>query len=185
MGHLKSIYFYFLILFQLLLAQLYGQQMPLQTFSLASYSFMSSNVDGLQMDWRLDLGLTNMSLDQSNSYHFTAGFLQPTIHRFANDEIWGKYNPSIELKNTFSGDGIILFSKEPDLILFGYKIMNVHGQVIASDQTTYRSGYLGRSIDISAMPGGVYLLQVLYLPESMTMDVKNNYGIKTIKFIKP
>ena len=74
MGHLKSILFYFLILLQLLVTQLYGQQLPLKTFSLAGYSFMSSNVDGLQMDWRLDLGLTNMLLDQSNSYHFTAGF---------------------------------------------------------------------------------------------------------------
>ena len=185
MGHLKSILFYFLILLQLLVAQLYGQQLPLKTFSLAGYSFMSSNVDGLQMDWRLDLGLTNMLLDQSNSYHFTAGFLQPTMNRFANDGIWGKYNPSIELKNVFSGDAIVLFSKETDLILFGYKIMNIHGQVIASDQTTYRSGYVGKSIDISAMPGGVYMMQVLYLPEYMTMDVKKNYWVKYLKFIKP
>ena len=107
------------------------------------------------------------------------------MNRFANDGIWGKYNPSIELKNTFSGDAIVLFSKEPDLILFGYKIMNIHGQVIASDQTTYRSGYVGKSIDISAMPGGVYMMQVLYLPEYMTMDVKKNYWVKYLKFIKP
>ena len=185
MSHLKSIYFYFLLLLQLLVAQLYGQQLPLKTFSLASYSFVSSNVDGLQVDWRLDLGLTNMLLNQSNSYHFTAGFLQPTMNRFANDGIWGKYNPSIELKNTFSGDAIVLFSKEPDLILFGYKIMNLHGQVIASDQTTFRSGYVGRSIDMNTMNSGIYIMQVFYLPEYMMFDQNTNYWVKYLKFIKP
>ena len=183
MGHLKSIYFYFLILFQLFVAPLDGQVLPLQTFSLAANSYVSTNMDGLQMDWLLDLGLTSMLLDQSNSFRLTTGFLQPTVNRFANDGLSEKYNLSIELKNTFTGDGIVLFSKEPDLILFGYKIMNVHGLVIASDQITYRSSYKGRSIDISAMPGGVYIMQVLYLPESM-MDNKKNYGVKYIKFIK-
>jgi hypothetical protein len=184
MGHLKSIYFYFLILLQIFVAQLFGQQLPLQAFSLASNSFVSSNVDGLQMDWRLDLGLTSILFNQPNSFHFTAGFFQPTVNRFANNGLSEKYNLSIELKNTFPGDGIILFSKEPDLILFGYKIMNLYGLVIASDQITFRSGYKGRSIDISTMPGGVYILQVLYLPESMMMDDKKNYGVKYIKFIK-
>lgn len=183
MGHLKSIYFYFLILLQLFVAPLDGQVLPLQAFSLAANSYVSTNMDGLQMDWRLDLGLTSMLLGQSNSFSLTTGFLQPTVNRFANDGLSKKYNLSIELKNTFTRDGIVLFSKEPDLILFGYKIMNVHGLVIASDQITFRSGYKGRSIDISAMPGGVYIMQVLYLPESM-MDDKKNYGVKYIKFIK-
>jgi hypothetical protein len=126
-----------------------------------------------------------MLLNQSNSYHFTAGFLQPTMNRFANDGIWGKYNPSIELKNTFSGDAIVLFSKEPDLILFGYKIMNLHGQVIASDQTTFRSGYVGRSIDMNTMNSGIYIMQVFYLPEYMMFDQNTNYWVKYLKFIKP
>jgi hypothetical protein len=185
MGHLKSIYFYFLLLLQLLVAQLYGQQLPLKTFSLASYSFVSSNVDGLQVDWRLDLGLTNMLLNQSNSYHFTAGFLQPTMNRFANDGIWGKYNPSIELKNTFSGDAIVLFSKEPDLILFGFKLFNLQGQVLVSDQTKYRSSYAGRSINMNTMNSGIYIVQVFYLPEYMMFDQNTNYWVKYLKFIKP
>ena len=185
MGHLKSILFYFLILLQLLVAQLYGQQLPLKTFSLAGYSFMSSNVDGLQMDWRLDLGLTNMLLDQSNSYHFTAGFLQPSINSFSKDGLEGKYNPSIELRTSFNGDAILLFSKEPDLILFGYKIYNLHGQIIISNPTKYRSGYQGRPIAINAFSTGVYIMQVFYLPEYLTFDNKTNYWMKYIKFVKP
>ena len=185
MGHLKSILFYFLILLQLLVAQLYGQQLPLKTFSLAGYSFMSSNVDGLQIDWRLDLGLTTMPLNQSSSYHFSAGFLQPSINRFSKDGLEGKYNPSIELRTSIRGDAIVLYSKEPDLIFFDCKIYNLHGQVIVSDPTKYRSGYAGRSIDINSLSSGVYIMQVFYLPEFLSFESKNNYWIKYIKFIKP
>jgi hypothetical protein len=183
MPHLKSIHI-FLVL-QLLTHSLHGQQLPLQAFSLAADHFVAAHVDGLQMDWRLDLGLTAMTLEHSNAYLFSAGFLQPTINRFADDMIWKKYNPSIEIKNTFSRDAIILFSKEPDLILFGFKIFNLQGQVLVSDQTKYRSSYAGRSINMNAMNSGVYIMQVFYLPEYMMFDGNKNYWVKTIKFIKP
>jgi len=183
MRHFKSMYI-FLVL-QLSRNSLYGQQLPLQTFSLAADHFVAAHVDGLQMDWRLDLGLTNMSLDQSNNYHFTAGFLQPTMNRFSSDELEGKYNPSIELRTSVRGDAMLLFSKEPDLILFGYTIYNLHGQVIMSDPTKYRSGYAGRSIDMNRLSSGLYIMQVFYLPELLSFDNKNNYWIKYIKFIKP
>jgi hypothetical protein len=185
MRPLKSISFCYLIVLQLFIVQLHGQQLPFQAFSLAADHFVAAQLDGLQMDWRLDLGLTAIPLNQSNAYFFSAGFLQPTINRFANDVIWEKYNPSIEIKNTFPGDAIVLFSKEPDLILFGFKILNLHGQVIISDQTKYRSSYNGRSINMNAMNSGIYIMQVFYLPEYMTIDVKRNYWVKTIKFIKP
>jgi len=185
MRHFKSNFYYLLLLLQLFIVQLYGQVLPLQTLSLAADSYAPIQVDGLQIDWRLDLGPTTMMLDQSISYHFTAGFLQPTINRFTKDGLWEKYNPSIELKNTFRTDAIVLFSKEPDLILFGYKIMNMHGQIIISDQTKYRSSYQGRSIDLHTMSSGVYIMQILYLPEWMTLDGKSNYWVKYIKFIKP
>jgi hypothetical protein len=185
MRYLKSIYGCFLVLFQLLVSQLHGQQLPIQTFSLAADHFVDAHVDGLQIDWRLDLGLTNLSLSQSNSYHFTAGFLQPTINRFANDALSEKYTPSIEIKNTMRRDAILLFSKEPDLILFGFKIIDLHGRVLVNDQTKYRSSYAGRYIDVNAMNSGVYIMQVLYLPEHLTFESKNNYRIKNIKFIKP
>ena len=180
MRHFKSIYILFVLQLQFLTHSLHGQQLPLQAFSLAA-----DHVDGLQMDWRLDLGLTAMTLDQSNSYQFTAGFLQPTINRFTNDGIWKNYNPSIEIKNTFSGDAMMLFSKEPDLILFGFKIFNLQGQVLVRDQTKYRSSYAGRSINMNAMNSGIYIMQVFYLPEYMMLDGNANYWIKTIKFIKP
>jgi len=184
MGHLKSIYFYFLILLQLFVAPLDGQVLPLQAFSLAANSYVSTNMDGLQMDWRLDLGLTSMLLDQSNSFRLTTGFLQPSVNRFTKDALEGKYHPSIELRTSFRGDAMILFSKEPDLILFGYSIYNLHGQVIISDLTKYRSSYAGKNVDMNGLSSGVYIMQVFYLPESMMFDGNNNYSIKTIKFIK-
>jgi hypothetical protein len=165
--------------------RLYGQQLPLQTFSLAADHFVAAHVDGLQMDWRLDLGLTNLLLDQSNSYHFTAGFLQPSINRFTKDGLEGKYNPSIEIRTSVRGDAIVLYSKEPDLIFFNCKIYNLQGQVLISDPTKHRSGYAGRHIDMNRLSSGVYIMQVFFLPEFLSVDNKNNYWMKTIKFIKP
>ena len=185
MRYLKTIYILFLILLQLAFSPSYAQQLPLQTFSLAADHFMSTQVDGLQVDWRLDLGLTAMALDQSNHYFFSAGFLQPSIHRFTKDGFERKYNPSIELRTSVRGDAVVLYSKEPDLIFFDCKIYTLHGQIIISDPTKYRSGYAGRSIDINTLSSGVYLLQVFYVPEFPGFDNKNNYWMKTIKFIKP
>jgi hypothetical protein len=185
MRYLKTIYILFLILLQLAFTPSYAQQLPLQTFSLAADHFMSTQVDGLQVDWRLDLGLTTLPLDQSNQYFFSAGFLQPSIHRFTKDGLEGKYNPSIELRTSVRGDAIVLYSKEPDLILFGFKIFNLQGQVLVSDQTKYRSSYTGRSINMNAMNSGIYIMQVYYLPEYMMLDLNRNYWVKTIKFIKP
>ena len=185
MRHLHSNNFILLILFQLAIPRLYGQQLPLQIFSLASDHFVISGLDGLQVDWRLDLGLTAMALDQSNQYHFSAGFLQPSVNRFTKDGLEGKYHPSIELRTSFRGDAMILFSKEPDLILFGYSIYNLHGQVIISDLTKYRSSYAGKNVDMNGLSSGVYIMQVFYLPEFLSFDNKNNYWIKYIKYIKP
>ena len=185
MRHFKSISFYFLIVLQLLIVQLHGQQLPLQAFSLAADHFVTTQADGLQMDWRLDLGLNAMLLNQSNQYHFTAGFLQPSINRFTKDALEGKYHPSIELRTSFRGDAMILFSKEPDLILFGYSIYNLHGQFIISNLTKYRSGYTGKNVDLNGLSSGVYIMQIFYLPEFLSFDNKNNYWIKYIKFIKP
>ena len=185
MRHLHSNKFSLLILFQLAIPRLHGQQLPLQIFSLASDHFVTSGLDGLQVDWRLDLGLTAMALDQSNQYHFSAGFLQPSVNRFTKDGLDEKYYPSIELRTSFRGDAMILFSKEPDLILFGYSIYNLHGQFIISDLTKYRSGYAGKNVDMNGLSSGVYIMQVFYLPEFLSFDNKNNYWIKYIKFIKP
>ena len=74
MRHLHSNKFSLLILFQLAIPRLHGQQLPLQIFSLASDYFVTKGLDGMQIDWRLDLGVTYMALDQSIQYHFSAGF---------------------------------------------------------------------------------------------------------------
>ena len=185
MRHLNAYKLSLIILFQLAIPLLYGQKLPLQTFSLAADYFVTYQGDGLQVDWRLDLGLTALALDQSNQYHFSAGFLQPSINRFTKDGLEGKYNPSIELRTSVRGDAFVIFSKEPDLIFFDCKIYNLHGQVILSDPSKYRSGYAGRPIDIHALASGIYIIQVYYLPEFLTFDNKTNYWIKSIKFIKP
>ena len=185
MRKLNSIRFFFIILFKLILLQLNGQQLPLQTFSLASDHFLTTQLDGLQVDWRLDLGITAMALDQSNQYHFSAGFLQPSVNRFTKQGLEGKYNPSIELRTSVSGDAIVVFSKEPDLIFFDCKIYSLNGQVILSDPAKYRSSYTGRKIDINALASGVYIMQLYYLPEFLTFDNKTNYWVKSLKFIKP
>lgn len=180
-----SIPFLLVILFKLITTQLNGQQLPLQTFSLASDHFLTTQLDGLQVDWRLDLGMTAMALDQSNQYHFSAGFFQPMINRFTKDGLEGKYSPSIELRTSVYGDAIVVFSKEPDLIFFDCKIYSLNGQFILSDLAKYRSSYTGRQIDINALASGVYIMQIYYLPEFLTFDNKTNYWIKYIKFIKP
>ena len=177
--------FLLLLLFQLVIPRLYGQALLLQTFSLAADHFVTTQADGLQVDWRLDLGLTTMPLDQSNPYHFSAGFLQPSINRFTKGGLEEKYNPSIELRTSVRGDAIVLYSKEPDLIFFDCKISTLHGQVLISDPTKYRSGYAGRYIDMNRLSSGVYIMQVFFLPESMMFDGNKNYWVKTIKFIKP
>lgn len=185
MRKLNSIRLFCVILFKLILLQLNAQQLPLQTFSLASDHFLTTQLDGLQVDWRLDLGITAMALDQSNQYHFSAGFLQPSVNRFTKQGLEGKYNPSIELRTSVSGDAIVIFSKEPDLILFDCKIYNLQGQVFLSDPSKYRSSYTGRRIDTNVLASGVYIMQVYYLPEFLTFDNKTNYWIKSLKFIKP
>ena len=185
MHYLNTIFIFLLILLQLAFTPSNAQQLPLQTFSLAADHFITTQVDGLQVDWRLDLGLTTMPLDQSNLYHFSAGFLQPSINRFSKDGLEGKYNPCIELRTSIRGDAMLLFSKEPDLIFFGYTIYNLHGQAILSDPTKYRSGYAGRYIDLNRLSSGVYIMQVFFLPEFLSFDNKTNYWMKHIKFIKP
>ena len=185
MRKLNSSHFFLVILFKLITVQLIAQQLPIQTFSLASEHFTTTKLDGLQVDWRLDLGMTAMALDQSNQYHFSAGFLQPSINRFTKDGLEGKYNPSIELRTSVRGDAFVIFSKEPDLIFFDCKIYNLQGQVLISDPTKYRSGYAGKYFDMNRLSSGIYIMQVFFLPEFLSVDNKNNYWMKTIKFIKP
>jgi hypothetical protein len=185
MRFLKSVYVFLLMLLQWVYTPSNAQELPLQTLSLASNNFVSTQMDGLQVDWRLDLGLTSILLNQSSSYLFSAGFLQPSINRFAIDVLERKYNPSIELRISNRGEAIVVFSKEPDLIFLDCKVYNLHGQVILSDPTKYRSSYAGRQIDINALASGIYIMQVYYLPEFLTFDNKTNYWIKSIKFIKP
>ncbi len=166
-------------------SQIYGQMIPLQTFCLASETAIIPQTDGFQVDWRLDLGVTVIQLDKSHTYHFSAGFLQPNMNRFSMIDQWNKYNPNIELKYNYYGEAIVLVSNEPDLILYGFKIFDLRGQELISNQTKYMSSFLAKSIDMRPLASGVYMMQVFYLPEWMTLDSKSTYWIKYVKFIKP
>lgn len=163
---------------------LYAQVMPLQTFSLAADRFVYIQEDGMDIDWRLDLGVTAIQLQQSNTFLFSAGFLQPNINRFKK-EVWEKYNPGFSIKYNFLGNAITLVSKEPDLILYGFKIFDLNGQELISNKTKYLSSYLSKPIEINTLANGIYIMQIYYLPELMTADHYNAYWVKHIKFIKP
>lgn len=182
---LKLLYSILLVCIPPCLQDANGQILPLQTFSLAADSYIQNQVDGFQVDWRLDLGATSMQLDLSNTYLCSAGFLQPAIRRFEKGGLWEKYNPSIELKYNRDGKVIVLVSKEPDIVLFGYKIFDLNGSTIMNNQTKYMSSYLATPIDISGMANGIYLMQVFYLPEFMANMSVPSYWVKHIKFIKP
>ncbi|MFM6994486.1 MAG: hypothetical protein ACKOWO_05135 [Sediminibacterium sp.] len=158
---------------------------PLQSFCLATETVVMTQRDGMQMDWRLDLGVTYITLDKAHAYHFSAGFLQPSLNRFPMIDQWSKYKPSIELKYSDHGSAVVLISKEPDLIIYGFKIFTVQGQEMMHHQTKYMSAFLAKSINIQSFTSGIYILQVFYLPELMELDGKTPYLIKYIKFIKP
>lgn len=185
MNPLKYLYCTLLLAISLCFSQLYGQMIPLQAFCLASETAVIPQSDGFQVDWRLDLGVTDIALDKSHAYHFSAGFLQPNMNRFPMIDQWRKYNPSIELKYNYHGEAIVLVSTEPDLILYGFKIFDLRGQELISNQTKYMSSFLAKSIDMRPLASGVYMMQVFYLPELMTLDSKSTYWIKYVKFIKP
>jgi len=185
MNVLKTICFLLIMILQLLSVDASSQMIKLQSFCLAAESFVTAQRDGFQVDWRLDLGVTDIALDKSHAYHFSAGFLQPNMNRFPMIDQWRKYNPSIELKYNYHGEAIVLVSTEPDLILYGFKIFDLLGQELISNQTKYMSGFLSKSIDMRPLASGVYMMQVFYLPEWMTLDSKSTYWIKYVKFIKP
>ena len=185
MNALKTICFLLIMILQLLSVDARSQMIKLQSFCLAAESFVTAQRDGFQVDWRLDLGVTDIALDKSHAYHFSAGFLQPNMNRFPMNDQWRKYNPGIELKYNYHGAAIVLVSTEPDLILYGFKIFDLRGQELISNQTKYMSSFLAKSIDMRPLASGVYMMQVFYLPEWMTLDSKSTYWIKYVKFIKP
>jgi len=185
MNFLKPISFLLIMILQLLSLDAHGQMNTLKSFCLAAESFVTDQREGIQIDWRLDLGVTEIALDKSHAYHFSAGFLQPNMNRFPMIDQWRKYNPSIELKYNYHGEAIVLVSTEPDLILYGFKIFDLRGQELIINQTKYMSSFLAKSIDMRPLASGVYMMQVFYLPELMTLDSKSTYWIKYLKFIKP
>lgn len=178
--------FYFIIFFaatRFMAPALYGQVKVLESFTLSAGSFYSSRFDSMQVDWRLDLGLTAIQMNHAPSYLFTAGFFQPTIDRFTNNKIKEFYDPKIQLLYNDGGHKIFLFSNETDLVIYGFQIFDLYGRLVLKDQSKFASSYLRKSIDLTSLTTGVYFINIFYLPESNQV-LQNNYWTKSLKLMK-
>jgi hypothetical protein len=166
------------------LLKIYGQENVVQSFTLAAANYNQSGSIILQFDWRLDLGTTSIQPYQSKDYFFTVGFLQPNSSRFGNVKDWESYDPLFQLRYTTNQQFVMLYAKESDLIIHGFRIYNANGQVILIDNTKTASSFLAKSIHLSLFPKGVYYLLIFYLPETIATNTSQKYWYKTIKILK-
>lgn len=173
-----------ILLLHLLCNRLQAQYTHFQTFMLSADSFYPNQKEAIHLDWRLDLGITAIPLDLSPPYLFTAGFFQPITDRFLNSTPMKNDNSAINIRYNSNGYPILLFSTETDLMIYGYQVFDLQGNLVLKDQTKFASSYLAKPINISHLSNGVYIMLVFYLPESMATIDNQNYWIKNIKMIK-
>lgn len=173
-----------IIILHLLSGRLQAQYTHFQTFMLSADSFYPNQKEAIHLDWRLDLGITAIQLNLSPTYLFTAGFFQPITDRFLNSTPMKNDIPAIHIRYNYKGYPILLFSTETDLIIYGYQVFDLQGNLVLKDQTKFASSYLAKPINISPLSNGVYIMLVFYLPESMATIDNQNYWIKNIKIIK-
>lgn len=160
-----------------------GQATSMQSFTIAAGSFYSNQIDALQIEWRLDLGLTALEMNNAPNYLFTPGFIQPIINRFTNKIEKDKYDPKIQLRYNHSGHKAFLFSNETDLMIYGFQIVDLHGRIIFKDQSMFASSYFNKPLELSNLSTGTYFVFVFYLPESIS-PIQNNYWMKSLKLLK-
>ena len=165
-------------------SKLYGQVSAFQSFTISAASYNPSNHISNQYEWRLDLGLTTLELNQTKAYFFTAGMLQPNINRFSTINDWKQYDPGIQLRYHAPSRPIVLFSSEPDLIIFGFKIFDSNGRLLKTDATKIASSYLAKPIDLTGHSNGIYYLIVYYLPERIDLHQTISYYTSTLKIMK-
>lgn len=165
-------------------SMLHGQVSTFQSFTISGESFNLPNSNTNQYEWRLDLGLTSLELNQAKNYFFTAGMLQPNINRFNTITAWKRYDPAIQLLYPAPSNPIVLFSSAPDLIIFGFKIFDANGRLLKTDATKTASSFLMKRIELTGHTNGVYYVVVYYLPESIAVHPTNTYWSKTLKLLK-
>lgn len=165
-------------------ATLYGQTNTMAAFTSASYSYNPTNNNENQYEWRLDLGMTSIELNQSSRYFFTVGVLQPNLNRLNTNEAKKNFDPHIKLAYLANSSSIVLFSLAPDALIFGFKIINSNGKLIKTVTTRIASSYLNFRIDLSNQPNGLYFITVYYLPEHIALNDAKNYCTKTLKILK-
>lgn len=135
-------------------------------------------------DWQINNGTGPYELDQSKAYHFTTGFLQPTIPRYNSLEAWQKVNPDFYLSYRDSRNLYFLFSKTNDFILYGFAVYNHVGQLLMRNNSITASGFLRAPIELSSFPNGIYYLRLFYLPEGLNDVQTNQYWERSLKIVK-
>jgi hypothetical protein len=160
-----------------------GQSIALQSFTQsAGYGLIQSNT--IQLDWQLDLGLTTLAWNPSPHYFFTPGFIQPNIYRFSDNNKPSKFDPTILAQFQHNANAILLFSKETDLIFFGYRVFDFSGRLVLATNTKIASSQMHLSIPTPALSNGVYFILIDYLPENIAFTASSMYWIKSLKIIK-
>lgn len=166
------------------LSGLHGQINTFQSFTISAASFNPLKSNANQYEWRLDLGVTSLELNQTKAYFFTAGMLQPNINRFKTINAWKQYDPLIQLRYQAPNHAIVLFSSAPDLIIFGFKLFDSNGRLLKTNATKIASSYLAHPIDLTGYSNGIYYIIVYYLPESIYEQQTSNYWTKTLKLLR-
>lgn len=180
--HVKRIIVFVILLFTNLIVNAQGNS--LQAISLASGTYYTKERPSIWVDWRLDLGISTLELNQTKAYFFTAGMLQPNINRFSTINDWKQYDPGIQLRYPIPGHTIVLVSSAPDLIFFGFKIFDSNGRLLKTDATKIASSYLAKPIDLTGHSNGIYYLIVYYLPERIDLHQTISYYTSTLKIMK-
>lgn len=163
-------------------SRLFGQSFALQSFTQSADYYNSFNFSGFHLEWQLDLGMCTVSLNQSPEYFFTAGFIQPSIHRHQHNMKPIEFEPKILIQYNEPTHSVALSSKESDLIIYGVKVFNFSGMFLFGMKTKIASSHLSMSIPISNQSTGIYFVQVLYLPENISSN--QQFWVKTQKIFK-
>lgn len=162
---------------------LMGQSIALQSFTQAA-GYLPIQSKPIQLDWQLDLGLTTLAWKPSPGFLFTPGFIQPVIYRFSGNNKPPEFDPTISITYNDNAQSFLFISKEADLILLGYQVLDFTGRPLFTAKTKIASSHLALSIPVASLSSGMYCILIYYLPENMASAFSNNYWIKSFKIFK-
>lgn len=160
------------------------QPIFIQSFSLAGGSYYAPTEAALWLDWRLDLGSTVMELNQSADYFFTAGLLQPNISKWTTKISWTNMDAAFEIRYPGAGNQVMLYGKEPDLILHEIKIFDSNGHMVMNEIVKITSSFLAKPLQVSNLSNGIYYVMISYSPERHAINAFDNKRIKILKLVK-